>query len=159
MDSHPKRKDRWREWFFAWAAMRAFAGTALGPRPMLQVECDGREVEGLTFVAQNSDPYTYFGARPIRAATGAGLDTGSLSAVVLRDASPLDYTTLAPRLLSSRPTAVTRHRHVVSLDGFRRARVRSASGELVALYVEGDYLGDRDEVLYEPVPCCLRLLR
>jgi len=157
VDSHPKRKDRWREWYFAWAAMRAFAGTALGRRPMLRVDCDGREAEGFAFVAQNSDPYTYFGARPIRAAEGAGLDTGTLSAVVLRAASPVDYT-LAPRLLSSRPTAVTRHRHILSLEGFRHARVRSASGEGVALHVDGDYLGDRAEVVYEPAPRALRLV-
>jgi len=158
VDSHPLRKNRYREWYFAWAAMRAFAGTALGRRPMLHVDCDGRKAEGLAFVAQNSDPYTYFGARAIRAAEGAGLETGSLSAVVLRAATPFDYTTLAPRLLSSRPTAVTRHRHILSLNGFRRARVRSAAGEGVALHVDGDYLGDREEVVYEPAPGALAVL-
>ena len=158
MDSHPVRKNRYREWYFAWAAMRAFAGTALGRRPTLCLECDGLEVEGLAFVAQNSDPYTYFGARAIRAAEGAGLETGSLSAVLLRAASSLDYMTLAPRLLSSRPTAVTRHRHVLSLDGFRHARVRSASGEGVALHVDGDYLGEREDVVYEPAPAALAVL-
>ena len=158
VDSHPLRKNRYREWYFAWAAMRAFAGTALGRRPILHVDCDGRKAEGLAFVAQNSDPYTYFGARAIRAAEGAGLETGSLSAVLLRAASPLDYTTLAPRLLSGRPTAVTRHRHILSLDGFRRARVRSASGEGVALHVDGDYLGDREEVVYEPAARALSVV-
>ena len=158
VDSHPKRKNRYREWDFAWAAVRAFGDTALGRRPTLHVECDGREAEGLAFVAQNSDPYTYFGARAIRVAEGAAHDTGSLSAVVLRAASPFDYTTLAPRLLSSRPTAVTRHRHILSLDGFRRARVRSASGEAVALHVDGDYLGDREEAWYEAMPAALSVV-
>jgi diacylglycerol kinase family enzyme len=157
VDSHPKRKNRYREWYFAWAAVRAFAGTALGRRPSLHVECDGREAEGVAFVAQNSDPYTYFGARAIRAAEGAGLDTGSLSAVLLKAANPLDYT-LAPRLLSSRPTAVTRHRHILSLERFARARVRSTTGGGVALHVNGDYLGDREEVVYEPAPRALRLV-
>jgi diacylglycerol kinase family enzyme len=78
--------------------------------------------------------------------------------VVLRAASPFDYTTLAPRLLSSRPTAVTRHRHIISLDGFSRARVRSVSGEEVALHVDGDYLGDREEVVYEAAPGRLRIV-
>ena len=157
VDSHPVRKNRYREWYFAWAAVRAFGDTALGRRPTLRVDCDGRETDGLAFVA-HSDPYTYFGTRAIRAAEGAGLDTGSLSAVVLRAASPLDYTTLGPRLLSGRPTAVTRHRHILSLDGFRRARVRSESREAVALHVDGDYLGDREDVVYEPAPNCLRVV-
>jgi diacylglycerol kinase family enzyme len=36
--------------------------------------------------------------------------------------------------------------------------VRSASGEGVALHVDGDYLGEREEVLYEAAPRCLRIV-
>jgi diacylglycerol kinase family enzyme len=36
--------------------------------------------------------------------------------------------------------------------------VRSAAGEGVALHVDGDYLGDREEVVYEPAPGALAVL-
>ena len=155
VDAHPRRKARYGEWYFAWAALLAFGPVVAGRASTLRVDCDGREAEGLAFVAQNSDPYTFFGRRPVRVSDGAGLSTGSLSGVVLRAASPLDYTTLGPRLLSGRPGSVGRHRHIQRFEGFRQARVRASAEGTVALHVDGDYLGERDEALYEAAPGAL----
>jgi diacylglycerol kinase family enzyme len=158
VDARPARKARLREWYFAWATVRAFARTALGQPPLLCVECDGREQEGVTFVVQNADPYTFFGRRPIRVCERTGLTSGSLSGVVLREASVVDYSTLGPRLLYGRASAVGRHRHISALTAFQRATVRAPAGEPCALHVDGDYLGETESAVYEAAPAALTIV-
>src|ERR687885_157462 len=51
---------------------------------------DGRTIEGVTAIAQNSDPFTFFGSRPIRVGRDVAFDSGTLSLTVLRRATPLE---------------------------------------------------------------------
>jgi diacylglycerol kinase family enzyme len=158
VDARPARKARLREWYFAWATVRAFARIALGRPQILRVDCEGHEEQGLTFVVQNSDPYTFFGPRPIRICERTGLTSGSLSGVVLREASVIDYSTLGPRLLYGRASAVRRHRHISTLSEFQRATISAPAGEPCALHVDGDYLGEVESAAYEAVPGALTIL-
>ena len=59
-----------------------------------------RSVEGVTALAQNSDPFTYFASRPIRVCEGVAIDDGTLSLGVLKRAAQRDMPTLIPRLFS-----------------------------------------------------------
>jgi diacylglycerol kinase family enzyme len=78
----------------------------------------------------------------------AGLDTGSLSLTVLARATALELPTLIPRLFSARASIVQRHRQVSGLTGISTARVRALDGRAFPLQVDGDYVGDFDEVEY-----------
>ena len=123
--------------------------------PHVRVIAAGRDLEGVTVIIQNSDPFTYFRNRPIRVAEGAGLDNGSLSLAVLRKATPFELPTLIPRLLSGRPGMVARHRQVESLPGIDTVRVEALGGNPFPVQVDGDYIGLHDEAEYRAVPRAL----
>ena len=79
-------------------------------------------------IVQNGDPFTFFGARPIRICEGAGLDKGSLSLAVLKRATLLELPTVVPRVFSRRAATVQRHRQIDGFPGVREARVTSVDG-------------------------------
>ena len=118
---------------------------------MLRVEAGGRQVEGVTALAQNSDPYTYFASRPLRVCEGIAFDDGTLSLAVLRRAAQRDAITLSARLLSER-LSTAGHRQIVHLDDVTHAQVRSLSvdaegrARTFPLQVDGDYIGEHGEL-------------
>ena len=85
VDRHPLRKARYGAWYYAYAAVDIFNRHYLVRPPHVRVRADGRTLEGVTVIVQNSDPFTYFRKRPIRVASGAGLTSGSLGAAVLQE--------------------------------------------------------------------------
>jgi len=157
VDRRPELKARLRKHYFAWSTVRAFGRALAAPPPQVRVEADGREAEGVTVVAQNSDPFTFYGSRPIRVAEGAGLTTGTISLAVLGRVSALDLPSLTPRFLSGRPSALLRHRQLEGFTGVRSARVVT-SGEPLSFHVDGDYKAECTEVRYEAAPACLRVV-
>lgn len=158
VDAHPERKARWRQWYYAQTAAAIFARRYLVRPPRLVVETAGGDVDGVTALVQNGSPYTYAGARPIHVCRDVALDSGTLSAAVLRRATPLDLPTMAARLLSERLEA-TDHAHTTSLTGLRDVRVRAAAGsEPFAVQVDGDFLGRFDEVTFDVVPQALAVV-
>jgi diacylglycerol kinase family enzyme len=158
VDSHPKLKARAGEWYFTYAAFSTFTRRYLLNPPHVRVEAAGREVDGVTVVVQNSDPFTYFGRRPIRLCPDAGLESGSLSAAVLTRASPLDIPTVVARVFSGRAGTVTRHRRIDGLGAVSEMRVSSRDGEPFPLQVDGDYVGEFDEVSYGVSPAGLAIV-
>jgi diacylglycerol kinase family enzyme len=121
----------------------------------VRVHAAGRQVDGVTVIVQNSDPFTYFRQRPIRVADEAGLQTGSLGVAVLRSATPLELPTLIPRLLSGRAGTVLRHRQVESLGALDGLRVETIEGQAFPVQVDGDYLGEYTEVRFAAAPRAL----
>ncbi len=81
--------------------------------------------EGVTALAQNSDPFTYFGRQPMRVCEGAALDNGTLSLGVLRRAAQRDVPVdrdAGPRERLSVP----KHRQIDHFEGCtERASSRS----------------------------------
>ncbi|MBV9212528.1 MAG: NAD(+)/NADH kinase, partial [Actinobacteria bacterium] len=112
VDARPRLKARFGEWFFTYSALTTFTSRYLIDPPCVRAEIGDVRLEGVTVVVQNSDPYTYFGRRPLRIAEGADAINGRLAAVVLKRATPLEIPTLIPRLFANRPGAVARHRQV-----------------------------------------------
>jgi diacylglycerol kinase family enzyme len=158
VDSRPGLKARAGEWFYTWAALSAFARRYLFDPPRARVELGDRELEGVTVIVQNSDPFTYFGKRPIRVCEGAGLESGSLSLAVLRRARPQDVPTLVPRLFSNRAATVLRHRHVEGASGLSSFRVSGVDGRSFPVEIDGDYFGEFDAVEYRAVPRALAVV-
>ena len=115
----PKLKARAGPYFYTWVAVAVLLSrvpaqpgpdAARGRRP--------RAAEGITVLAQNSDPFTYFGSRPVRVCEGIEIDDGTLSVAVLRRAAQRDMGPIiarvllrAPARLRSPPDRPLRRRH------------------------------------------------
>src|SRR5215211_1476026 len=152
VDSRPHLKASMREWYFTYAAVTTFMRRYLVSAPRVRVEVDGRAIEGVTVIVQNGDPFTFFGKWPIRVCDGAGLDRGSISLAVLKRATALELPTLVPRIFSGRAETVRRARQVDGVAGVSEARVHAIGEAPFPLEVDGDYLGERDEVAFSVSP-------
>jgi YegS/Rv2252/BmrU family lipid kinase len=158
VDSHPKLKARFGEWYYTWAAVSTLNKRYLFKPPRLETTIDGRKIEGVTMVVQNSDPFTYFGTRPVRVGTDVSLDSGTLSLSVLKRATPLELPTLTPRLLSGRDGSVAAHRAIQSLPRLERFRIESADDRAFPLEMDGDYIGEMNSADFEVAAQSLRVV-
>jgi diacylglycerol kinase family enzyme len=151
VDAHPRLKSAAGPYYYTWAAISAFYREFLVRPVRMRVEVDGTTVEGVTALAQNSDPLTYFASRPVRVCEGVRMDDGTLALGVLRRAAQRDVVTLIPRLFSERRPGA-RHRQVEHFPSIVEASVASVSeaGEGVLrpfpVQVDGDYIGERTEI-------------
>jgi len=149
VDAHPKLKARLGPYYYSWAAISTFNKRYLVNPPRMRVAVAGETLDAVTVIAQNSDPFTFFGRRPIRVCEHAGLETGSLSVSALRKATPLELPTLIPRLLSGRAEIVSRHRQIAPFPGVAEALVESADDRPLPVQVDGDYIGEEFSVRFE----------
>ena len=152
VDAHPYRKARFGAWYYSVAAVATFNSQYLVRPPRVRVTSGGREIDGVTLVVQNSDPFTYFRSRPIRVAEGAGLDTGTLAMTILKRATVLELPTVIPRLFSARASTVVRNRQIEGLRDVVEARVTALDDRPFPVHVDGDYLGDFSEMEYGVEP-------
>ena len=164
VDAHPKLKARMGEWYYTWAAVTGFNRHYLLAEPTrLRLRSERGEVEGITTVAQNSDPFTYFGERAVRVCDGAALDNGTLSVAMLKRAALRDMPTVMTRCLWDRFPA-TGHRQIEHFAGLREARVDSLSTsaggatELFPVQVDGDYIGDHETLELGVDPASLTVI-
>jgi diacylglycerol kinase family enzyme len=151
VDAHPRLKARLGEWYYTWTGIRTFNRRYLFRPPRLDVELDGDIVRGVTTIVQNAAPYTYFGNRPVEIGEGATLDSGDLSGVILRRASPTDIPTIIWRALSKR-ARIARHRQVLAWGAVQNLRVVSADERPLPLQVDGDYIGEVHEAEFGLTP-------
>jgi diacylglycerol kinase family enzyme len=158
VDAHPYRKARFGEWYFTWTAIGTFNRRFLVNPPRIRVTAGDRTVDGVTAIVQNSEPYSFFGRRPLRVCEGSDPINGRLSAVVLKRATPLEMPTLIPRILSGRPGAVARHRQVESFQDLRGVRVDSTGESDFPLQLDGDYIGDFDSIEFSVEPAGLSVV-
>ena len=150
VDAHPKLKARAGEWYYTWAAVTGFGRHYLMETPTrLRLRSERGEVEGITTIAQNAQPFTYFGDRPVRVCEQVAFDDGRISVAMLKRAALLDMPTVMARCLadSNRFPAVG-HRQIDHFEGLEGARIDSFSagpdGEprVFPVQVDGDYIGD-----------------
>ena len=151
VDSHPRLKARGGAWFYTWAALSSFYSQYLIDPVRMRFEADAGSAEGVTVVAQNSDPFSYFRHQPIRICEDAALDNGTLSAAVLRRAAQRDVPTIALRALNER-LRIPRHRKIEHFSGITEGRIESTSRDrdrrprLFPVQVDGDYIGEHGEL-------------
>lgn len=156
VDANPSRKARFGPWYFTGVAVGT-AGRYLLRPPRLRVSAGGQEIEGVTAVVQNGAPFTYFNDRPIDIVEGATLDSGTLSAGVLRRASPLAMSSIGLRALA--PSArVSDNRAVDALAGLTELTVTSSDGRPLPLQVDGDFAGTVHEAVYGIEPGALAVV-
>ena len=75
------------------------------------------------------------------------VDDGTIGAMVLERAAPIDLPTVTARLLSGGLRMVD-HRRVSGFRTSQDVRVVSVDGRPVPLQVDGDYIGDAAEVVF-----------
>ena len=164
VDENPKLKARVGPYYYSWAGISGFYRKNLRNAVRMRLECDaGEPTEGITAIAQNTDPLTYFASKPVRVAEGIAIDDGTLSMAVLKRAAQRDMPSLISRLLSeTRPASG--HRQIVHFDDVHEATVTSISkdkdGALrpFPLQVDGDYIGDRTHVSLRIEPGALTIV-
>jgi diacylglycerol kinase family enzyme len=163
VDAHPRLKTRARQWYYTWAAITAFYRQYLRDPVRLELAVDGETLEGVTAIAQNSDPFTYFANIPIRIGEDIGLDDGTLSMALLKRAKQRDMLPIAARVLSKR-LHVSRHRQIDEFDDVRKASVRSISTDQdgvprpFPVQVDGDYIGEYTELDFSVEPGALTVV-
>jgi diacylglycerol kinase family enzyme len=147
VDAHPRLKARAGEYYYAWVATQTLSGRYLRHPPRLEAELEGERVQGVTALIQNANPYTYFGNRAIEAETGATLESGDLAGVIMKRALPVDIPGVTFRALSKR-FQVSRHRQMHPFAGLSSLHVRSTDGRPLPVQVDGDYIGEMDEIQF-----------
>ena len=144
VDARPRLKARYGPWWFTYAALTTFMAHYLANPPRLELVAGDETIAGVTAIVQNGHPFTYFKDFPIEVAEGAELDDGTLSAAVLRRASPVDMPTVLWRVFSGKRHLV-KHRRVSGLSDLEHLHVRSADERPIALQVDGDHVDDVTE--------------
>ncbi len=163
VDSKPSLKAKAGPWFYSWAAVSAYMRGYMRNPVRLEVESGGRTVDGVTVLAQNSDPFTYFGHQPIHACSNVAIDDGSLGMIVLKRANQFDAVSVIPRLLSNRLSA-HKHNQVEAFEKIAEARIRSLStdddGEIRSfpVQVDGDFIGTYEQITLRAAPKSLSII-
>ena len=158
VDSHPRLKATLSQWYYTYAAISTFNRRYLVRPPHVEVEVGERRLAGVTVVVQNSDPYTYFGDRPIRICADTGFDTGTLGLTVLRRATPLELPTVLWRAFSGNAETMARHRQIEASRDVTEARVTAAEDRPFPLQVDGDFIGEFHAVRYGVAPRALSVV-
>ena len=158
VDAHPRLKARLGPYYYSWAALSTFNRRYLVRPPRMRLTVGDETVDAVTVVAQNSDPFTYFGRRPIRVCEHAALDSGSVSVAALRRAAPIDLPTLIPRLFSKSAKTVSRHRQITPFPAVDEALVESADGRPLPVQVDGDYIGEEQSIRFAAAPRALTVV-
>jgi diacylglycerol kinase family enzyme len=151
VDSRPWLKSRSGDLAFTIAAIQSFLRNYRARPPMMALEVGGERVEGVSAMVQNSDPYTYFGSRPLRLCEDIAIDNGALSSLIMRRATTLDAPGVL-RQLFSRNGRLAYHRRARSFTRVDHARIISLDGRPLPMEVDGDYLGTATEFVYEAAP-------
>jgi diacylglycerol kinase family enzyme len=151
VDAHPRLKARVGEWYYTAVAVSVFNRRYLVRPPRFEASIGDELVTGVTAIVQNAAPYTYFGNRPVDIGEGATLESGDLSGVILRRASPVDIPTVLWRALSTR-AHLSGHRRVHGFSGLHSLRIQSTDERPLPLQVDGDYIGEADEAVFTVHP-------
>ncbi len=163
VDAHPRLKSRAGPYYFTWAAVSAFYRSYLHNPVRLQVQTNAGSAEGVTALAQNSDPFTYFASRPVRVCEGVAIDDGTLAVGVLQRAAQRDMPTLIARLFSEK-RAAAQHRRIDHFAGVTAATIESASESKdgavrpFPIQVDGDYIGEKVKVELRAEPGALTIV-
>ncbi len=158
VDAHPRMKRRFGEYYYTYAAIATFNRKYLVRPPRVRLIVAGRELDAVTVIVQNCDPYTYFSSRPIRINEGAELADGALGVTALRRASVAELPTVAWRAFSGHAATVQRHREIEGFPRVEGAEVEALDGRTFPVQVDGDFIGEFDSVEYRVFPAALAVL-
>ena len=157
VDSHPRMKQRLGPWYYTWAAVRGFYGQYLRDPVRMRVATPNGEAEGVTAIAQNTDPFTYFRGRPIRISKRIRINDGTISLAVLHRARQRDVP-------FGKGDTVGGHRHVDVFDAITEARIESGSKDETGAWrkfpvqLDGDPIGLHGKLDLAVEPSSIRIV-
>src|SRR4051812_39890588 len=161
VDERQAIKARGRVLTFGYAATAAFFRDYRGRPPRLCLEAGGQRVEGVSAFVQNSRPFTYARSKPLQVCEDVSFDSGTISAIVMERAGMREVPGALWRLFRDGRT-LAEHPKARSFPRLAEARVTSLdqAGEPIPfpLEVDGDYLGEHVEAVYEVAPGALRIV-
>ena len=163
VDQRPKLKARGGPYFYTWITVSSFYRSYLRNPVRMRFETGGGGSDGVTVLAQNSDPFTYFGRRPVRVCEDIAIDDGTLAVAVLRRAAQRDMAPIVTRVLSERLRA-SRHRHIDHFAAVSSGTIHSLTVDSAGhrrpfpVQVDGDYLGEHTELELAIDPSALTVI-
>ena len=161
VDERQAIKARGRVLTFGYAATAAFFRDYRGRPPRLSLEAAGERVEGVSAFVQNSRPFTYARSKPLHVCEDVSLDSGTISSVIMKRAGMREVPGALWRLFGD-GNSLAEHSQARSFPGLTEARVTSLQldGEPIPfpLEVDGDYLGEHTEAVYDVAPGALRVV-
>jgi diacylglycerol kinase family enzyme len=163
VDAHPRLKSAAGPYYFTWAAVSAFYRAYLHNPVRLRVRVNGEDIEGVTALTQNSDPFTYFASRPVRVCEDVAIDDSTLALGVLKRAAQRDMPTLISRIFSEKRSAA-QHRQIEHFAHIGGAAISSISETKdgvprpFPVQVDGDYIGERTELELKVDPGALTVI-
>lgn len=131
-----------------------FAGTDRSG-PLITLKRPGAdEVEQLSMViVQNTSPWTYFGSRAVNACPDASFETG-LDIMAMRALHLPSTLRTATQIVSTNPDP--RGRRVFGLHDLEEFTLTSERP--LAVQLDGDYIGERDTIVFRSEPDALRVI-
>jgi diacylglycerol kinase family enzyme len=156
VERHSHLKRRFAHPMFAVAAFTTFFRGYDRERPQYRVEVDGEPIgEGFFAIISNTEPYAFFGPRPLRVTRAAGLDH-KLALTMFRR---LEMGVLLPAALSAmtRGRRIQRQRDIVQLADVDRLTLVAQHAPF-PWQVDGDYLGEVERLEVRYVPDALTLV-
>jgi diacylglycerol kinase family enzyme len=158
VDEHPYRKRRFGAYYFTLSAIADFSANYVFNPPQIDVHLPaGEKLDGVTLIVQNSDPFTFFESRPVHAAEGATLESGTLAGIVMERSTVTIIPGIVWRAFSKRARMVN-HRAITNFADARELRAVVTDGRPVPLQVDGDYIGDVLEARFEVTPGALSVI-
>jgi diacylglycerol kinase family enzyme len=151
VDAHPRLKRRLGEWYYTWTGINTYNRRYLVNPPRFRAEIAGRQVEGVTAIVQNAEPYTYFGNRQVHMAEGADLSSHDLAGIVLQRSRLIDMPGIILRAFVQR-LRVVNHRQVQPFRESSEFVIRSTDERPLPLQVDGDYIGEVAEARFRAIP-------
>lgn len=153
IDSHPRLKARFGNWYGAYAGLTTAARSySLNP-PAIAVTVDGVAIgDGVSAMLQNAEIYSYFNKLPLVVAEGAHLQSGTLAGAVLTSSRPTVVPGIARRLLS-KSASIGDHSRVTTFADAHD--VVLSADRPVPLHVDGDHIGDYEQARYSIAPSAL----
>ena len=158
VERHPEVKRRVGDWFFVWVGLRLFAMGYDRRHPRVHVAPgrDGSQWQHGVFFAivQNVPPFTFLGRRALQVCPESSMD-GGLDWLAMDRMSTV---TILPVLLSafSGSPRHTSNRHVTYRRDQEAVRIRC--DRPMPFQADGEYVGERMELLVESVPDALSII-
>ena len=140
---------------YLWTAVRHFFLVTDRRHPALTVERPGQApVTGLFLcIVSNTAPWTYLGRRPVNPSPEAAFDAG-LDLFALRKLGTATTLTALRRMLTK--AGPPRGRRVLALHDEARLTIRA--DRPVAFQVDGEYVGELEQMAFSSVPDALRII-
>jgi len=138
-------------------ALRQFYRLTDRRHPGISLEPDDGPAPDPVFVGivSNAAPWTYLGTREVHATPRAGFDTG-LDLFALRKLSTFSTFGAIGRMLAASRDHDLRGRQVLAWHD--QALVRMRASRPIAFQIDGEYVGERQAVVFRSVPKALRVV-